>query len=62
MIEKLNSPEAASTGFGSFDFNRKIPVRCTSGKRKLSVVFAVSRSFSEAFLEMMKPEPEQNDG
>ena len=62
MTQKLNGPEAVSTGFGSLDFNRKIPVRCTSGNRKLSVILAVSKSLSDAFLEMIKPEPEQNDG
>ena len=59
---KLNGPEVVSTGFGIFDFNLNIPVRCTSGNRKLSVTLAVSKSFSEAFLEIIKPEPEQNDG
>lgn len=62
MTQKLNGPEAVSTGFGSLDFNRKIPVRCTSGNRKLSVILAVSKSLSDAFLEIIKPEPEQNDG
>ena len=93
-----NRPELDSTGFFNFDFIRRIPVKWTSGNRKLSVVLflfhlyfilgrrisrgpnngskiwtpnnvpkmepilATSKIFPVAFLEIINPDPEQNEG